>query len=276
MLPYLPLANKKSMVSVKPKQTGRGLRPVTLCILEKPTMIKLIPAAEHHHAKIGDWLESYYLFSFADYYDPANVQFGPLRVFNHDRITGQNGFPLHPHAEMEVVTIVLDGELTHKDSLSNDITLKAGDVQRMTSGTGFSHSESNNSDKNTELLQLWFLPNKKGLAPAYESMSLDFLDAKNKLVPLVTGQKVLENVVYLNSNSTVYYGHVGRGESIDFKTFKIRKALVYVLTGGMLVNNVEAETGDQVRLESQDIISLHGSAEATFILVDVPATEVNY
>jgi len=96
------------------------------------------------------------------------------------------------------------------------------------------------------------------------------------LVPLVTGQKVLENVVYLNSNSTVYYGHVGQGENIDFKTFKIRKALVYVLSGALLVNNVETETGDQVRLESQDIISIHGNTDATFVLVDVPATEVNY
>ncbi|WP_299759694.1 pirin family protein [uncultured Pontibacter sp.] len=239
-------------------------------------MIKLIPASEHHHAKVGDWLESYYLFSFADYYDPANVQFGPLRVLNHDRIKGQNGFPLHPHAEMEVVSVVLDGEVMHKDSLGNEVTLKAGDVQRMTSGTGFTHSETNETDNDAELLQLWFLPNKRGLAPSYEHMNIDFLDTKNKLVPLVTGQKVLENVAYINSNSTVYYGQVGQGEEIDFKTFKIRKTLVYVLTGSMLINNVETDANDQVRLESQDVVSLHGSAEATFILVDVPATEVNY
>ncbi|MCX2739143.1 pirin family protein [Pontibacter anaerobius] len=239
-------------------------------------MIKLIPAAEHHNANVGDWLQSHYLFSFADYYDPANVQFGPLRVFNHDRILGHNGFPLHPHAEMEVVSVVLDGELTHKDSLGNEVTLKAGDVQRMTSGTGFTHSENNDTDNETELLQLWFLPNKRGLAPSYEHMSLDFLDTKNKLVPLVTGQKVLENIPFINSNSTVYYGHVGQGEEIDFKTFKIRKTLVYVLSGSMLVNNVEAEKYDQVRLESKDVVSLHGNAEATFILVDVPAAEVNY
>lgn len=221
-------------------------------------------------------MQSNYLFSFADYYDPANVQFGPLRVFNHDRIKGRNGFPSHPHAEMEVVTVVLDGELTHTDNIGNDVTLNAGDVQRMTSGTGFTHSETNNSDKDTVILQLWFLPNKRGLAPSYEHMNLDFLDARNKLVPLVTGQKVLENVPFVNSNSTVYYGHVGQGEEIDFKTFKLRKTLVYVLTGGLLVNNVEAELNDQVRLEDQDIVSLHGNTEATFILVDVPATEVNY
>ncbi|TPE43214.1 pirin family protein [Pontibacter mangrovi] len=241
-------------------------------------MIKLIPASEQHSAKIGDWLQSNYLFSFADYYDPSNVQFGPLRVFNHDRIKGHNGFPQHPHAEMEVVTVVLDGELTHKDNIGNETVLKAGDVQRMTAGTGYTHSETNEKENLAEVLQLWFLPNKRGLAPSYEHMNIDFMDGKykNKLVPLVTGQKVLENVAYLNSNSTVYYGNVGQGEEIDLKTFKLRKSLVYVLTGELLVNNVEVEAGDQVRLEEQEVVSLHGSAEATFILVDVPATEVNY
>ncbi|OKL41349.1 pirin family protein [Pontibacter flavimaris] len=239
-------------------------------------MIKLIPASEQHNARVGDWLESRYLFSFADYYDPSNIQFGPLRALNHEWIKGRNGFPQHPHAEMEVVTVVMDGELTHKDSLNNEVVLKAGDVQRMTSGTGFTHSETNDTDNDTELLQLWFLPNKRGLAPSYENMNVDFLDAKDKLIPVVTGQKVLENVPFINSNSTVYYGHVSQGEGIDFKTFKIRKTLVYVLSGSMLINNVEADRNDQVRLESQDIVSLHGNAEATFILVDVPATEVNY
>lgn len=239
-------------------------------------MIKLITSAEQHSSNVGDWLQSRYLFSFADYYDPSNVQFGPLRVFNHDTIKGHNGFPAHPNAEMEVVTVVLDGELTYKDNLNNEVTLKAGDVQRMTAGTGFSHSEQNNTDNDTEVLQLWFLPNKQGLAASYEHMPLDFLDTKNKLVPLVTGQKVLENVVFINSNSTVYYGHVGQGDELDFKTFKIRKSLVYVLSGSLLVNNVEAEQYDQLRLEEQDVVSLHGSSEATFILVDVPATEANY
>lgn len=229
---------------------------------QKETMIKLISASERHEAQVGDWLQSHYLFSFADYYDPANVQFGPLRVFNHDVVAGHNGFPSHPHAEMEVVTIVLDGELTHKDSIGNEVTLKAGDVQRITAGTGVSHAEANDTDNTAELLQLWFLPNKRGLAPSYENMSLDFLDVHDKLVPLVTGQKVLDNVPFLNSNSTVYFGQVTQGQEIDFKTFKIRKTLVYVLSGSLLVNNVEVDRHDQVRLEQKDVVSLHGAANA--------------
>ncbi|SFU38607.1 hypothetical protein SAMN04487941_0404 [Pontibacter akesuensis] len=249
---------------------------VNLAPQQHQTMIKLITAAEQHQANVGDWLKSRYLFSFAEYYDPSNVQFGPLRVFNHDFVGAGKGFPSHPHTEMEVVSVVLNGELTHKDSLGNETKLGAGQVQRMTAGTGLKHSETNNTEGEVELLQFWFLPNKPGVAPAYESMNIDFLDAKDKFVPLVTGQKVLENVPFMNSNSTVYYGNLSQGQNLDFKTFKIRKTLLYVLSGSLLINNVEVDQYDQVRLEDLDVVALHATGAATFILVDVPATEVNY
>ena len=239
-------------------------------------MIKLMTAAERHHAEVGDWLQSHYLFSFADYYDPSNVQFGPLRVFNHDVIKPHAGFPSHPHAEMEIIQIVMGGELTHKDNLGNEVTLNAGSVQRITAGTGITISQTNEADTPLEIFQLWFLPNKRGLAPSYEHMNLDFLGEKNKLVPLVTGQKVLENVAYFNSNSTIYYGRLSQGEEIDFKTFKLRKTLVYVVEGSLLINNMEVDTHDQVRLEEQTAVSLHGTGDSRFLLIDVPAAEVNY
>lgn len=239
-------------------------------------MIKQITATERHEARTGDWLKSNYLFSFADYYDPSNVQFGPLRVFNDDVVGPKSGFPTHPHTEMEIVTIVLDGELTHTDNLGNDVVLKAGEVQRMTSGNGITHSETNNSDSDVHLLQLWFLPNKRGLAPSYEQMKVDFLDKKNELVPLVTGQKVLENVVFVNSNSTVYYGNLSQSEEMNYQTFKIRKTLVYVLEGTIVANGVELDKNDQLRLENQEMITIHAASKGSFILVDVPAVEANY
>lgn len=239
-------------------------------------MIKQITASERHEARTGDWLRSNYLFSFADYYDPSNVQFGPLRVFNDDYVSADSGFPMHPHTEMEIVTIVLDGEITHTDNLGNDLTISAGEVQRMTSGTGITHSESNRSESDVHLLQLWFLPNKRGLAPSYEHMKIDFLDKKDELVPLVTGQKVLEDVVFINSNSTIYYGNFSQGKDLDFQTYKIRKALIYVLEGNLIVNGVELTDNDQLRLEDQDMISFHATSKATFVLVDVPAVEANY
>jgi quercetin 2,3-dioxygenase len=239
-------------------------------------MIKLITASERHEANVGDWLSSHYLFSFADYYDPANAHFGPLKVFNDDLIKGKAGLPEHPHAETEVVTIVLDGALRHKDNLGNDVEVKAGEVQRMSAGKGIIHSETNEGDSPVRFYQLWFLPNKKGIAPSYEHKALEFLDKDHQLVPLVTGQKVLENVVYMNSNSTVYYGKLGQGKDYDFKTFKIRKTLIYITKGSLLVNNVEADKNDQVRLEEFDVVSIHAISDAEFILIDVPALEVNY
>ncbi|WP_242928957.1 pirin family protein [Pontibacter vulgaris] len=239
-------------------------------------MVKLITAAERHEAKVGDWLTSNYLFSFADHYDPSNMQFGPLRVFNDDLVSPNSGFPTHPHTDMEIVTLVLDGEITHTDSLGNTTKLSPGNVQRMTSGTGITHSEANESDKEAHLVQLWFLPNKRGLAPSYEQLRVDFLNSKNKLVPLVTGQKVLEDVVFINSNSTIYHANLGQGEDIAFKTFKIRKVLIYILEGSLIVNGVEADKNDQVRMEDQDVITIHATSASSFILVDVPAVEANY
>lgn len=239
-------------------------------------MIKVINAAERHQANIGDWLQSFNLFSFADYYDPKNVQFGPLRILNDDYVGPQSGFPSHPHSDMEVVTMILSGSVTHHDSLGNETTVTQGQVQRVTAGTGLTHSLHNNTDGEAHLLNLWFIANQKGLAPSYEVMDMDFTSADGKLIPVITGQKVLEDVAFMNSNSTVYYGSLKNGNETDFQTFKIRKTLVYVLTGNLLVNNVELEAGDHVRLESMDVISLHGATDATFILVDVPATEANY
>ncbi|WP_299822256.1 pirin family protein [uncultured Pontibacter sp.] len=239
-------------------------------------MIKLITANERHQSNIGDWLSSSYLFSFADYYDPTNVQFGPLKVFNDNLLKGKSNLPEHPQAEMEVVTVVLDGEATHRDNLGNEIKLKAGDAQRISAGTGISSSLINDGDDDAHFLQIWFLPNKKGIAPAYEQMSVDFLDKDDRLTPVVTGQRVLENVLYMNSNATVYFGKLGQGNDIDFKTYKIRKTLVYILKGNLLVNNLEADQFDQVRMEDYDFVSLHAVSDAEFILVDVPALEVNY
>ncbi|RNI25025.1 pirin family protein [Rufibacter latericius] len=238
-------------------------------------MIKVISASDRHHASHG-WLDSYFLFSFSDYYDMNNVQWGPLRVFNDDYIKANSGFPEHPHSEMEIVTIVLEGEVTHKDSLGNDTVIRAGEVQRMTTGTGVSHSEHNHSDKDLHLYQLWFFPNKKGLTPSYEQKAVDFTEEKNELVPLVTGQKVLEDVVYINSNSTIYYANLKEGKEIDFKTFPIRKGLIYVTTGELFVNGIQVQKNDQVRSADVDALRIKATADSTFILIDLPGVEANY
>jgi redox-sensitive bicupin YhaK (pirin superfamily) len=238
-------------------------------------MVKLIPAIDRHFTSAA-WLQSYLLFSFADYYDPHNMHFGPLRVFNDDTVAAGSGFPPHPHSEMEIITIVLEGEIAHEDSLGNKTTISAGEVQRMTAGTGITHSEKNNTDKPLHLYQLWFMPNKSGLNPSYEQKRIDFFDAKNELIPLVTGQKVLEDVVYMNSNSTVYYGHLKEDKEIDFPTFDIRKTFIYLMEGELFVNGVQILEHDQARVDKTDLLILKAAKESRFILIDVPAVEANY
>ncbi|MCB2379521.1 pirin family protein [Hymenobacter sp. BT635] len=239
-------------------------------------MLKYIPATDRHHAAPVSWLSSYFLFSFADYYDPNNMHFGPLRVFNDDSIAPNSGFPQHPHSEMEIVTIVLDGEVTHEDTMGNKTTIPKGEVQRMTAGTGLAHSEFNRSDKPLHIYQLWFLPNQKGLAPSYEQKDLDLLDSKNELMPIVSGQKVLEDVVYMNSNSTIYWANLKEDKEIEFKTFPIRNTFIYVKEGTIYVNGTELGPNDQARMTDEHVVQIRAQKDAQFILIDLPAAEANY
>lgn len=240
-------------------------------------MLALITAAQRHHAAPASWLSSYFLFSFADYFDKNNTHFGPLRVFNDDTVAPQNGFPQHPHSEMEIVTLVLEGEVSHEDTLGNRTTITAGEVQRMTAGTGLAHSEMNRQDNQLHMYQLWFMPSQKGLAASYEQKDLSFLSSKkNQLVPLVTGQKVLEDVVYMNSNSTIYWARLDSDEQIVFKTFAIRLTFIYVKQGSLLVNGVALAPNDQARLTAEEVVEIKATKDAEFILIDLPGSEANY
>ncbi|MBC6609975.1 pirin family protein [Hymenobacter sp. BT507] len=239
-------------------------------------MLTYIPAIKRHHAAPVAWLNSYFLFSFADYYDPKNIHFGPLRVFNDDTVQAKSGFPQHPHSEMEIVTLVLEGEVAHEDTMGNKTLIQKGEVQRMTAGTGIAHSEFNHTDKPLHIYQLWFLPNQKGLAPSYEQKDIDFLSHKNELIPLVTGQRVLEDVVYMNSNTTVYWANLREDKEIEFKTFPIRNTFVYVKEGTIFINGSEIGPNDQARLTDENVVHIRAEKDSQFILIDLPATEANY
>ena len=240
-------------------------------------MLAFISAADRHHAAPTAWLSSYFLFSFADYFDRGNLHFGPLRVFNDDTVAPQNGFPQHPHSEMEIVTLVLEGEVTHEDTLGNRTAIQAGEVQRMTAGTGVAHSEMNRQDQPLHLYQLWFMPSQKGLAPSYEQKDLGFLKGhSNELRPLATGQRVLEDVVYLNSNSTIYWCNLDNDKEVIFKTFPIRLTFIYVKQGAIRVNGTGLGINDQVRIDAEDVLTIRATKDAQFILIDLPGSEANY
>jgi redox-sensitive bicupin YhaK (pirin superfamily) len=169
--------------------------------LQESMMIRVIRANTRHFTDFG-WLQTYWLFSFAEYYDPDNIQFGALRVFNGDVVQPQSGFGTHPHEEMEIITLVLDGEVTHEDSLGNRAVIQAGDVQRMSAGTGIRHSEFNRSDHPVHFYQIWIYPDRRGLVPSYDQKRITGVSQKNRLLPVALGQE-LPDVVTLHTERGV-------------------------------------------------------------------------
>jgi quercetin 2,3-dioxygenase len=166
-------------------------------------MIEIRRSAERGHANHG-WLDSYHSFSFADYYDPEHMHFGPLRVINEDRIAGAQGFGTHGHRDMEIVTYVLDGALAHRDSMGNGSTIRPGDVQRMSAGTGVMHSEFNASQhEEVHLLQIWVLPQRAGMPPGYEEKRFDAADKRGRL-RIVASPDGRDGSVTIHSDASIY------------------------------------------------------------------------
>src|SRR5262245_39094575 len=194
--------------------------------------MQIIKAKDRVHLE-SDWLSAYWLFSFDRYYDPDNVTFGPLRVFNHDTVAGGGGFPTHPHREMEIVTYVLDGALRHRDSTGGEGLIHAGEVQRMTAGTGVAHSEFNASDKDTvKLLQMWVLPERAGLKPSYEQKQFTIDQRTGVLLPIASGQDT-PGVVKVNQDVTFYVSRLRANDHVAHDLKPERRAFVYVIDGAI-------------------------------------------
>jgi redox-sensitive bicupin YhaK (pirin superfamily) len=232
-------------------------------------MITIVRANERHFSDFG-WLKTYWLFSFSDFYDPDNIQFGSLRVFNDDIVEPGTGFPTHPHREMEIVTIVLEGEITHEDSMGNKMVVKAGDVQRMSAGTGLTHSEFNLSDEPLHLYQIWILPDDNNLKPAYEQKNFSPSSRKNQLLPVVSGQGY-EGAVTCHTAATIYMADLDAGEQIEFTTDISRKIFLYVTEGELVVNKESLSRCDQARIELEEKIEVQSKDETSLVLIDVPA-----
>jgi hypothetical protein len=234
-------------------------------------LISIFPGESRFFADHG-WLKSRFSFSFAEYYDPSNMNFGPLRVFNDDIVQPLKGFGSHPHREMEIVSIVLKGRLQHQDSTGNKAVLQPGEVQRMSAGTGIVHSETNPSrEEEVNFLQLWFLPNQQGLHPSYEQKAYDLNAMKNHLLPVVSGRIQDKNIAYIHQDLTLYLSELDARKSLAFLQEKNRRIYVFVIEGELTLNKENrlkkrdaARITDLVQLE---IESDHG---ATFMLIDLP------
>ncbi|MBF6986851.1 MULTISPECIES: pirin family protein [Cupriavidus] len=232
-------------------------------------MIEIRKSAERGYADHG-WLKSYHSFSFADYYDPQHVQFGPLRVINEDRVAPGMGFGTHGHRDMEIISYVLEGELAHKDSMGNGSVIRPGDVQRMSAGTGVRHSEYNHAAHDTtHFLQIWIMPAQNGIEPGYEEKHFEAADKRGKL-RLVASQDGADGSVVVHQDVRLYAGLLDGEEAATLALAPGRRAYVHVARGRVLVNGKALEAGDAAKLESVGEVALSGGDDAEVLVFDLP------
>jgi redox-sensitive bicupin YhaK (pirin superfamily) len=232
-------------------------------------MINVIRSNERYHYQ-NDWLSTYWHFSFDEYYDPRNMGFGPLRVFNDDVINPASGFPTHAHREMEIVTYVLQGELEHKDSTGAQDRIRAGEVQRMSAGTGVRHSEYNPSpEQPVHLLQMWIIPAEQGLPPSYEQLRFTKEQRTGKLLPIASGQD-MPGTVKIHQDTTFYVSTLQAGDKLTHMLGDNRRAYLFVIEGEVEVNGQTLASGDQARIESESELKLKALKPSEIILIDLP------
>jgi redox-sensitive bicupin YhaK (pirin superfamily) len=230
-------------------------------------------AATRGHANHG-WLDSYHSFSFANYQNPERMNFGALRVLNDDRVDPGMGFGTHRHDNMEIISIPLEGDLEHKDSMGTTAVIKKGDIQVMSAGSGISHSEYNkNTDKLTKFLQIWVFPNKRNVTPRYDQITLDDAERHNNLQQIVSPNPD-DAGVWINQDAWFHMGKFDKGFSIDY-TIKKKGNGVYafVLSGDITIGSIALNERDGLGLWDTDSISITAdSQDAEILLMEVPMT----
>lgn len=224
------------------------------------------------HANHG-WLDSHHTFSFANYYNPERMHFGVLRVLNDDQVAPGMGFGTHPHDNMEIISIPLEGDLEHKDSMGNTAVIRKGDIQVMSAGTGIRHSEYNkNSDRLTRFLQIWVFPNKKNVAPRYDQITLKAEDRHNKLQQILSPDSEDEGV-WIHQNAWFHLGKFDAGAGTAYNV-KLPGNGVYafVLNGDVTINGQQLSTRDGLGIWDATTLQIKADSETEILLMDVPMT----
>jgi quercetin 2,3-dioxygenase len=233
-------------------------------------MLNIRKSQDRGSASFG-WLRSQHTFSFGHYYDPAHMNVGPLRVINEDRVAPGRGFDPHSHKNMEIISYVLDGALEHKDSMGNGSVLRYGDVQRMSAGTGVTHSEYNGSKTEpVHFLQIWVIPAEAGGEPGYEEKHFD-VESKRGRLRLIASPDGAQGSVSLRQDVAIYATILDGEERVDHALAAGRQAYVQVARGALTVNGVALEAGDAVRVSEETVVSLGGARDAEVLLFDLPA-----
>lgn len=227
-------------------------------------------ANERGHADHG-WLNAYHSFSFANWYNPDKVQFGVLRVLNDDTVAGGMGFGMHPHDNMEIITIPLEGDLAHKDSMGNSETIKFGDVQVMSAGTGVRHSEFNpNADKRTKLLQIWLFPNKRNVEPRYQQITLDVNDRQNKLQQILSPNPE-DAGVWIHQDAWFHLGKFEKGLTENYTVKREGNGVyAFVISGSVTINGQTLETRDALGVWDTEKLEITSTSDAEILLMDIP------
>jgi len=232
-------------------------------------MLTIRKAEERGHANHG-WLDTYHTFSFADYQDPREMGFGPLRVINDDTVKPGQGFGTHGHRDMEIITYVLEGALEHKDSMGNGSIIRPGNVQRMSAGTGVRHSEFNPSrDEGVHFLQIWIEPNRTGVQPGYEEKQFGPAEKKGQL-RLIASPDGREGSVTIHQDATVHASMLDARDAVTHHLAPGRHAYIHVARGALKINGTPLKGGDGVKIEKESAIELKDAREAEVLLFDLP------
>jgi redox-sensitive bicupin YhaK (pirin superfamily) len=222
------------------------------------------------HADHG-WLNAYHSFSFANWYNPDRIQFGMLRVLNDDTVAAGMGFGKHPHDNMEIITIPLEGDLAHKDSMGNAETIKSGDIQVMSAGTGIQHSEFNpNQDQQTKLLQIWVFPKVRNVEPRYQQITLNPEDRKNKLQQILSPNTEDEGV-WIHQDAWFHLGKFDKDMTLDYDIKKEGNGVyAFVIKGNVTINGTKLETRDGLGIWDTKTLDIQVTEGAELLLLEIP------
>jgi redox-sensitive bicupin YhaK (pirin superfamily) len=231
-------------------------------------MIQIRRSAERGHANHG-WLDTYHTFSFSSYRDPKHMSFRALRVMNEDWVAPGQGFGTHPHQDMEIVTYVLEGALEHKDSMGNGEVLRPGEFQRMSAGTGITHSEFNPSESDpVHLYQIWLFPERKGIEPSYEQKRFPEDERKNRL-RLVASRDASDGSLLIHQDARIFLSQIDHGTSIVHELPAGRHAWLQVLRGSVELNNQALKTSDGAAVSDETTLSIKATSDAEIMLFDL-------
>src|SRR5690554_5595962 len=232
-------------------------------------MITLRPANERGHARHG-WLESWHSFSFEDYRDPRHVHWGPLRVINEDRVQAGQGFGSHSHSDMEIISYVLDGSLAHRDSMGNAASIVPGEVQRMSAGTGVTHSEYNHeADRSTHFLQIWIIPDTMGIAPGYEQKAYTDAEKRGRL-RLVASPDGADGSVRMQQDARMHAGLFDGDEKATLAIAPGRLGYVHMARGAAVVNGMNLSAGDALLYDDEARVEIERGNAAEILVFDLP------